>query len=414
MPVRLLRYFALASLLLLAGCTSGGSGAPDPPSSEDIISSPQGRGGSSETVVPSHSEERESFALSLPRRGIFVATIRWGLTTLGVFDVANRALAPVATRETGELLISGSRDRLAYLVREGPNPRKNFVEVIDWRRRKSLAVKPASDFAILGFTLNPSGDRLSYAAMNLRKSRSHHVTWRAGLADLERYETRLSLESGPDKVLEEGIPVPFGWSRRREEIFFQIKLPLRGMVKQGIWAMKPDGSSWRQILPEASYTGVPRLSPDGASLAYFATSQELLPQGYIPAPGEPPANVLTVMNLMTGDKSVWTQKSGTAFGAFAWSPSGKEILVSEQEWSEGRFHDGGLLRVAKDKTQAVVGIGRSSPFVKVTDVLVCGDGSVFWVEELGAGARLRAMAARIPATLLTHPDGKIHLFSCLE
>ena len=88
--------------------------------------------------------------------------------------------------------------------------------------------------------------------------------------------------------------------------------------------------------------------------------------------------------------------------------------MSEQEWSEGRFHDGGLLRVAKDKTQAVVGIGRSSPFVKVTDVLVCGDGSVFWVEELGAGARLRAMAARIPATLLTHPDGKIHLFSCLE
>ena len=414
MPARLLRFFALAIWLLLAGCTSPSSGAPDPASSEESVSSPRGRDDSMETVLPRRWDQGESSALSLPRRGIVVATIRWGLTTLNVFDVAGRALAPVATRETGELVTSGYRDRLAYLVREGPNPAKNFVEVTDLRRRKSLTVKPAADFAILGFTLSPDGDRLSYAAMNLRKSRSHHVAWRAGLANLESHEIRLSLKSGPDKVLEEGIPVPFGWSRRREEIFFQVKLPLRGMVKQGIWATKPDGSSWRQILPEASYTGAPRLSPDGTSLAYFSTVQESLPQGYVPAPGESPANVLTVMNLMTGEKNVWTQKSGRAFGVLAWSPSGKEILVTERQWSEDRFHDGELLRVTRDKTQTVVGIGRSSPLVKVTDVLECNDGSVFWVEELGAQARLRGIADRNPATLLTYPDGKIHLLGCLE
>lgn len=366
-----------------------------------------------ETVLPGRWDQGESSALSLPKRGIVVATIRWGLTTFNVFDVVSRALAPVATRETGELVTSGYRDRWAYLVREGPNPAKNLVEVTDLRRRKSLAIQPAADFAILGFTLSPDGDRLSYAAMNLRKSRSHHVTWRVGLANLESYETRLSLQSGAGKVLQEGIPVPFGWSGRREEIFFQVNLPLRAMVKQGIWAMKPDGSSWRQVLTEASYTGVPRLSPDGTSLAYFSTVQESLPPGYIPAPGESPANALTVMNLMTGEKNVWAQKSGRAFGVLAWSAGGKEILVTERQWSEDRFHDGALLRVTRDETQAMVRIGRSSPLAKVTDILQCNDGSVFWVEELGAHARLRAVADRNPATLLAYPDAQIHLLGCL-
>lgn len=351
--------------------------------------------------------------MPFPERGILVALTRWGSTSFSLLDVSRRVLLPVATKATGEMVASLAADRVAYLVREGVNPAKNSVEILDLRRGRGQRLTPASHFAILGLALAPNGARLAYAEMNLRWSRSQHLLWRLALADLGGYETRISLTSRPDNLFGEGIPVPFAWSSATEEIYLYSLLPFQGMARRGIWALKPDGSGLRRILAETSYTGHPRLSPDGGYLAYLTTKVEALPQGYTPSPGAPPGNVLMVMNLLTGEQIVRSQEPGAAFGVLAWSSTGKEILASRQAWTGGRFRDVALLRLGRDPSPPTRHIPLS-PSTRVTDIRGCGNGSLFWVEE-AKGARLQRNGLdENPATLLTLPDGKIQIVGCLR
>lgn len=412
---KLLHGLGLAILILFPGYTSPGSRPLDSASSEDGLSSSQVPVEPGQSILRDEVVNRgETFSVTLPQRGILVALTRWGSTTLAVFDVSTRVLVPVTTKATGKLLASLAADRVAYLVREDVNPAKNYVEILDLRRGRCQLVKPANDFAILGFTLSPSGEQLAYAEMNLRWSSSRRVYWRTGLADLERYETHIPMASGKDSLPGEGIPVPFAWSSKTGEVYLQGLLPFQGMVNQGIWAMKPDGSGLRRILPEPSYTGLPRLSPDGGYLAYLTTRVEVLPRAYIPSPGAPPGNVLVVVNLLAGEQSTWVQEPEAAFGAFAWSATGREFLVSHQEWLDGRFRDAAFLKGGKGTSLQMRKIALS-PSSRVTDIGACRPGSLFWVEEDNEGARLRGDGANhSPATLLSLPEGKIQLVGCLE
>ena len=309
--------------------------------------------------------------------------------------------------------MSLAADKVAYLEREGVNPAKNSVEILDLKRRRSQRIKPADDFAILGFSLDPGGKHLAYAQVNLRWSRSHRVSWRTALADLERSETRISLTSEQNNLPGGEIPVPFAWSGSTGEVYLQGLLPFRGMVNQGIWAMMPNGSGLRRILSEPSYTGLPRLSSDGTYLAYLMARLEALPRDYTPSPGAPPGNVLAVINLLTGERGILAQEEGTAFGPLAWSATGGELLVSHRKWMEGRFRDVAFRRISNISSLQPRKITQS-PSSKVTGIGECSHGPFFWVEEDNMGARLLgADADAIPATFLTLPEGKIYLIGCL-
>ncbi|MFQ5851429.1 MAG: hypothetical protein ACE5JU_12670 [Candidatus Binatia bacterium] len=407
----------LAIVILFLGCPSIGSSSPNRPSSEDEISSAQASAELGKPILPGQLvNPGETLSVTLPKKGMLVAFTRWGSTTLAVFDVLKRVLVPVATTVTGEpreLLVSFAAYRVATLVRKGVNPARNYIEVIDMNRRRRQLVEPAKDSAILGFTLSPSGTQLAYAEINLKKSNSHRVHWRTKLTDLERNDTQISVASGPDRLAGEGIPVPFSWSSRTGEVYLQGLLPFRGMVHHGIWAMKPDGSGLRKILPEPSYTGLPRLSPDGGSLAFLAPRIEALPQGTIPLPGAPPGNVLVVVNLFTGEQSAWARQTRDVFGTFAWSTSGREILVSRQEWVENRFRDIALLSVGKDASLQLSKIVQSSS-ARLTGIGACEPGSFLWVEEDHQGTRVRGSGGNHKSSmLLSLPGGKIQLVGCI-
>ncbi|MBI2357746.1 MAG: hypothetical protein HYV04_02330, partial [Deltaproteobacteria bacterium] len=299
-------------------------------------------------------------------------------------------------------------------VREGPNPERNHVEILDFTGRKGLRLKSAKDYAILGFTLSPAGDQLSYTGMNLRKSRSTRTTWRVGAIDLVTDESRFSLTSNPADIGQEGIPVPFGWSGRSGKIYLQGWAPFRGMMKQGIWAMEPDSSTLRKILPEPAYAGVPRISPDGAFLAYLATDLGSLPGDYVAAPGSPPGNVVVVMDLATQEKSVWARSNGGAFGFFSWSAAGDAILASEQVWSEGRFRDAGVRKISPKGVETIAELGPSESGVRIGSILECDGGSPFWVEEDHGRATLRGVRGSVGTAPLAVPQGRIHLIRCLD
>jgi hypothetical protein len=413
MQKKLFLKFGLTFLLFLPGFVSFGMSAPDRASVKESVPSSLESVKSREIVRPGSLDSVGQVSGALPRKGVLVALIRWGLTTLGIFDASSRTLFPLATRETGELVVSQAADRLAYLVREGPNPARNYIEILNLQQREILVVQPASDYAILGFVLNSTGQQLSYAAVNLRTSRSTRMTWRTGVADLEEHETRLSLSSVPHKAPVEGIPVPFAWPIGGQ-VYFQGLLPFRGMVRQGIWTVKPDGAALQNVLPEPAYTGIPRLSPDGSRLAYLATDMESLPKEYLAAPGTPPGNVLAVMTLATGEKSEWTRKTGAALGVYAWSATGEEILAVQQAWLEGRFRDVEILRIRENRPVSIRKIDQSQSFKNVTAILECRGGSLFWVEKDRASAKLYARTNQVSDILLDLPGGEIQVLGCLD
>jgi hypothetical protein len=409
-----LRYLGLALLLLWVGCASPGTAATDRTSAKQRAPAKEEPAESREVVRLKKPVAEARVNITLPQKGVLVAFVRWGLTTLGVFDVASGKLIRLATKQTGDLVVAQAANRLAYLVREGPNPAKNTIEILDFRRGEFLVVEPATDYAILGFTLSPEGRHLSYAAMNIRASRSTQVTGRAGLADLERQEIRVTLTSNPRQAAVEGIPVPFEWSNRTGRIYLQGWLPFRGMVKQSIWAIKPDGTNLTRIIPEPDYTGIPRLSPDGSRLSFLATELESLPRDYVAPPGAPPGNALFVMNLATGDKEPWAQRTDSTLGTFGWSESGEEILAVEQAWQKGRFRDVEILRIGKGKSVSVEKIDQSQSFKEITGILECRDGSHYWVEKNRASAKLHVRTKGNLQALFDLPEGSIRLLGCLN
>jgi len=350
----------------------------------------------------------------LPDRGFLVGTIRSGSTTLAVLDLVTGALVPVVTKPSSEMDFVLATGRTAYLAREGVDPGKNYVEILDFREGQTRRLKPASGFAILGFILGPGRSDLTYTEMNLPESRSRQAHWRTCVADLETGESRTRLTSRSETRTAEAIPVPFGWSPATGEIYFQGLLPFRAMTHEGIWATSPDGTGLKPLLAETAYTGRPQLSPDGSRLAYLSTNIDSLPADYLRASGSPPGNVLVVMNLITGEKKTFEEKPGAAFGCFRWSAGGNKILAAHREWKDGRFCDRALLAGSEEKSFHLSRTGFSpSPKATVTDLGECDGDPLLWVEKENGDARLRSGSGN-GTTLLTVPNGDIRLIGCLK
>lgn len=416
---RLHATLALTLLLLISvsACGSPGSGSPSRAASEDNPSSNPGSSEPSSLRSPDRVTDQGEFSFpsALPQRVALLALERWGTTTLVAWDLSTKAVVPLAKRTTGGMAASLASGRLAYLVRETANPAKNYLEILDLKQRKSRVIKitPAQDFAVLGFALSPTGEHLTYAEINLRRSRSDRVFWRTAVADLKGYDSHISLVSDKPALSGGEIPVPFAWSGATGKIYLQGLLPFRGMATQGIWSISPGGSGLLKLLPEPSYTGLPRLSSDGVHLAYLSTRIEALPRDYVPTPGAPPGNTLAVMDLLTGERTVFAEEAGAALGVFTWSATGKEILASRREWLEGRFRDVILRKITRDASTELQKIA-PPPTLGVTGIEECLKNSFFWVEEDRQEARLvGAASGAAPTTFLTLPEGKIRIIGCL-
>ncbi len=407
------RCFVLAGCLLLLGYPV--LSATDSPSVKQGALPAQPLAESRE-VLRSKKEDSEKFVGStLPQTGLLVALVRWGLTTLGVFDPSNRQMIQIADgKETGPLAVSMAGNFLAYAVRENANPARNTIEIMDWRHGKTLVLQPGSDYAFLGFALDPEGKKLIYAAMNLRASRSTNVIWHIGFADLERGETRRTVNSTSQKAPEEGIPVPFAWSNPSKRIYLQGWLPFRGSLRQGIWSMNPDGTNLTKIVVAPDSIGIPRVSPDGLRLGYLSAELNKLPPDYLPAPGVPPGNVLSVIDLVGESKATWARAGEGAFGAFGWSAATEDLLVSVQAWVKGRFRDVEVRRIGRATSLSVAKIPQSPSPKDVTDIMECRDRTLFWVERELTSTKLYASREQNPQAVFDFPDGTIQLLGCVS
>jgi hypothetical protein len=412
MAIRGIFFHLALAVLVGAGCGSPGSGAAELVSVEAPAPTAAPALDAKEIVRWRKPKSEARLGAALPQQGVVVAFTRWGETTLGVFDVAGAKMIPLAKRETGALVVSQGGSRLATLVRESPSPARNHIEMLDWRSGSGWIVEPATDDAVLGFAFDADGKHLSYATMNLRNSRSTHVTWRVGLLDLERQQARIVMDSAAQKIGEEGIPVPFAWSSRTGRLYLQGWSPFRGMIRQSIWTMSPERGEPAKIIPAPNYTGVPRLSPDGARLAYLGTDMGSLPADFVAAPGAPPGNRLSVMDLKTGEEDAWARGGKTAFGTFAWSVSGEEVVVAEQAWLNGRFRDVEVRRVGKGTAVSVAKIDSSQSVKEVASILECRERNLFWVEKERAAAKLYVNRGGISQLLFELPNGAIQLLGC--
>ena len=401
-----------AVLILLSGCAPSPSIVPESPSSNSDSEKLHSQGAGIREVFG-----RQSHAWPvLPAQGLLVATIRWGSTTLAALDLRGGALVPLVTRPSGEMDITGAPDRVAYLAREGVDPSRNYVEILNLRESCIYRVKPEKGFAILGFSFGSRPTELIFTEMNLRESRSRHAHWRTVVADLGTGDSRLAISSDSRNPIAEAIPVPLGRSTETGEAYFLGLMPFRGGIHSGLWTMSFDGQAPKEIVAETTYVGRPRLSADGDFLAYLSSNPESLPLSDMTAPGAPPGNVLVVTDLRTGRNISIEEKPGAAFGCLRWSAASDEILVVRRHWLNGRFRDQGFLAGAKESAfqLGTTGFSPSSDAI-VTDIAKCESSSLFWVEKGAWGTRLRAAGAAPEATtLLTLDDGEIRVLGCLK
>src|SRR5512137_1494929 len=96
------RYFVLATSLLWLGSSSSAVVVTDTPSATQGVAFAQPLPEPREVVRPKKPDSEERFGTALPQAGLLVALVRWGLTTLGVFDISSRQVIPIiSSKETG-------------------------------------------------------------------------------------------------------------------------------------------------------------------------------------------------------------------------------------------------------------------------------------------------------------------------
>ncbi len=216
---------------------------------------------------------------------------------------------------------------LAYEVLEGINALGNFIIVADLGTGQRWRINSAGGCAILGFAPDPGGGRLALLQVAMR-GRFKPAPWQLAVLDLRTGSVAVLAPLEPLEVAFE----PVAWSRATDEIVLRAFVAFQANGAAGLWAVKPDGSGLRRLVDEAEYVGEPALSPDGRLLAFFASDPELLPPGHVARPGEPPANVLRLLDLTTGEIRTLAGDGAYAFGALAWGPSGERVYFGRGAW----------------------------------------------------------------------------------
>jgi len=174
-------------------------------------------------------------------------------------------------------------------------------------------------------------------------------------------------------------------SKATDEIVVRAFVPFQADGAAGLWAVDADGSHLRPLLSETDYVGTPRLSPDGRLLAFFASEPENLPEEYVTSPGEPPANALRVLDLVTGETRTLAVDTMRAFDALAWDVAGERLYFSRGTWRDPertfRFDEILSLPVSHSAPEVVARAPGS-----VVSLQPCAGGGLAYVTAQGRGA----------------------------
>jgi hypothetical protein len=303
---------------------------------------------------------------------LLLALTRHAHTTIMAWD-GEQATPLTQPQLMGKTRWSPDRQVLAYEALEGINPLDNVVVVADLATGRTWQISSEGGCAILGFTLDGTGELgLLQVAM---RGQFKPAPWQLTLLDLMTGNWRVIGPAEPQEVAFE----PVGWSQATDEIILHAFVPFQADGAAGLWAVRPDGSGLRPLLAETEYVGAPRLSPDGRLLAFFASEPELLPSGYIARPGEPPANALRLLDLVTGQTHTLATAGDGAFGALAWDPSRGRIYFSRGAW-EGpglAFRFEKLLSVDVEASEPPAVMARLAE--SIAGLQACNDGRLAYV-----------------------------------
>ena len=410
----------LASLLALGGCAtspspvqsapalSGTPATPRTPSvTRQVLNSRQAA-----TLSPSGGDSR----WNIPPGSVLIAVNRVYGSTVGVVMPDNRILmsdSPAASVDNVQASRLGPR--LAYIPMPGIDPGDNFIETVDLSSGRTQHVKAAKGFAIFGFALAPDGKLVALSEAALAGTSSQQVSWRLLTADMQSGQVRqvMSSDNAPADM-GESVPVPFAWSQTTGDVYLRALRPFRGGGGEGIWAMRPDGSGLRRLLQENEFVGMPLLSADGARFAYLASDLEALPAGLVSSVGEPPGNIVLVMDLKTGQARVVSKEKDRAIGPLAWSRDGGALITSRREWVDDRLRDTAIVAfsVEDSSERQVLSLPQDSNVRNIFDLGIYG---LLWVNEGREGSDLMVSRGTGPlASILTIPRGQIKIVGYLN
>jgi len=318
---------------------------------------------------------------------------------------AHGAAPLMAPQAIGEIQLSGAGRVLAYELLEGINPLNNVVVVTDLATGAAWRLAPGDGCAAFGFTLDATGERLALLQVAMR-GRFKPAAWQVSVVEFASGRTSTLGPARPQEValepvawlrlegLRQGAPWPVGQDRQPEgsgatdEIVLRAFVPFQADGAAGLWAVRADGSRLRLLLPETEYVGKPRLSPDGRLLAFFASAPENLPKNYIASPGEPPANVVRVLNLLTGETQTLAVDAAHAFDVLAWDAAGERLYLSRGAWQDAerafRFDEVVSLSVRHSMPEVVTRAPE-----RVAGLQPCAGGGLAYVTAQGQRARVR-------------------------
>lgn len=257
-----------------------------------------------------------------------LAVNEYAHTTFVALEV-NGAVPLSRPQLIGKIRVAATGDVLAFEVLEDINPSHNVIVAADLATGAAWRIAPREGCAVFGFTLDPGGARLAVLQVAMR-GQSRPAAWQISEVELASGQVRTLAPPQPQAVTLE----PVTWSAATDEIVLWASVPFQADGAAGLWAMSAKGERLRLLLAETDYVGRPLLSPDGRLLAFLASEPESLPEAYVTGPGEPPANVVRVLKLVTGQRQTLAVETNQAFDALAWDPAGELLYVSRGAWRD--------------------------------------------------------------------------------
>ncbi len=309
-----------------------------------------------------------------------------------------------APRSIGRVQLSADGSTLAYEIIQGLHPSSNFVEIHVLASGRTWRVAPGEGCAIFGFTLDASGQRLAYLQVAMR-GRFKPSAWQVTIADMAEPERSRTLQGGSESVL-----IPFAWSAATGALIYSVSVPFQATGHGGLWLAQPDGSNLRRLLQESDFVGEPRLSPSGRWLAYLASDADRLPKAYIAGVGEPPANRVAAINLLTGETRLLAETT-QSFGHLAWS--NERALFTEGVWTDNQFRYDRVSSVQADAStpQTLV---TAAPPNSIGGVEGCEDGSVVYSISSANGEALYWWEGSTVQALAPRPNTQFQFLGCVK
>ncbi len=397
----------LATWVTLVGCLNAPAARPTliPISSDPALGI---ESLSAASVCPPHTPTPvPGFDLRLPISNVpraFVAITRDARLTLAAIGGDGNVALLNQPAAMGQIQLSADGNTLAYEVLNGPNPADNFVIVLNLLSGRALRLTPSTGCAILGFTLDATGRQVVYSQVAMR-GQFRPAAWQITLADLSASARTQTWRGEGETAL-----VPLAWSSATETIVFRAIVPFQTAGHRGVWLARADASNVRLLLRESEFVGTPIVTADGRWLAYLASDAERVPKTLNAIVGEPPANRIAAINLLTGERRTLAE-TAQSFGA--WTMSNERVFFAEGIWEENwfRFDRIQMIGVHASPPQMLATLAASE---LVRSMQTCGEDSVVFSIHDALGESLRWWTRGQLKTLASEQNVAYQILGCIE